>query len=208
MAEFNNSLKSPDNRFYTVKYGGKVIAFIRFDPQENCELYGGSLNVRPDLRGSTIGEAVLKTILKQEAGENIINAKAYSKLPILKRYIGEFGFVATEMIDNYHGREGEFGFKMTLSEGENQNYKLFNKPLEEIKEEYHDNMYAVNQPEIVLKFDGRSERNAMMEYCRKLLGQGYVLTAYRPEKEKTVPGEAEQIYLAFEKRVRRLRQAA
>jgi len=206
--EFKKSLENPDNRFYTVKYGGKTVAFIRFDPQDNCELYAGSLNVRPDLRGSTIGEAVLKTILKEEAHNNTINAKVYSRLPILKRYIGEFGFVATDMINNYHGRAGEYGFKMLLAEEENQGYKFFNRPLKEIKAEHHDNTYALNQPEIVLKFDSLNEQEVMMGQCQKLLDYGYVLTAYRPEKEKTGSGETESVYLAFEKRARQLEQAA
>jgi len=206
--EFKKSLKNTDNRFYTVKYGDKTIAFIRFDPQDNCELYAGSLNVRPDLRGSTIGEAVLKTILKEEAHDNTINAKVYSRLPILKRYIGEFGFVATDMIDNYHGRAGEYGFKMLLAEEENQGYKLFNRPLKEIKAEHHDNTYALNQPEIVLKFNSSAEREVMMGQCQKLLDYGYVLTAYRPEKEKAGSSETESVYLAFEKRARQLEQAA
>ncbi|MEK7158569.1 MAG: GNAT family N-acetyltransferase, partial [Patescibacteria group bacterium] len=98
---FDAALQNPANRFYIARYRGEMLGFVRFDDLKNGNVYAGSLNIRPELRGSSLGETILKMAIVQESRNHPVEATAYPKLPIAERYIGDFGFVVSGMIPNF-----------------------------------------------------------------------------------------------------------
>ena len=94
---FNDKLSAESGRFYTVRYGGKIIAFASFTDLPNGDTYFGAFNTDPNARGATIGGYMLDGALKQEvalAGERggKITAHAIPGTDILKHYIEKDGF--------------------------------------------------------------------------------------------------------------------
>ncbi len=111
LSEFKSALISKDKEFQILKLGKDIIAFIRFDQLPNGNLYAGSLNVRPEIKGSAIGSAMLRATLDKKAESHDIEAVAYSKNPMLKHYTGSFGFEIVGEIPDYHGT-GELYYKL------------------------------------------------------------------------------------------------
>jgi hypothetical protein len=201
MGGFKDALESSDKKFYILKYDKDVIGFIRFDPMGEFELYAGSLNIRPDLRGSAIGEAVLKNILGKEAQSHVLNATAYPKLPICPRYIGEFGFTVNEIISDYEGT-GEPFFKIIRDDTKNKEYSFFNKNTELIKKAYQDNKYDLNQNQIILKFDFSTDYQNFIKNAKSILDSGnYIMSSYKRDKENP-----NIYYSVFEKKQEKLQE--
>lgn len=111
MTEFQGAIGVAGSEVYLLKNKKELVAFMRFDQLENGNLYAGSLNVRPEARGSTIGSAMLKVTLDEKSKSHDIEAVAYEKNPMLKHYTREFGFEITGEIPNYHNT-GALFFKL------------------------------------------------------------------------------------------------
>src|SRR3989344_2871714 len=103
--EFEGVLASKGKEFNLLTHNGELLAFIRFDKLPNGNLRAGSLNVRPEARNSQIGMALLRATLDKKAETHNIEAEAWSKLPMLKHYTGDFGFQIAGEMPNYHGQE-------------------------------------------------------------------------------------------------------
>lgn len=71
--ELKNNLNNiKDQRAYLLKYKDEVIAFCRFEPVSDTEVYAGSLNVYDELRDFQIGKFFSDTVLAEEAKYNVI----------------------------------------------------------------------------------------------------------------------------------------
>jgi ribosomal protein S18 acetylase RimI-like enzyme len=116
MREFESALATSGKKFYILKNNGVIVAFIRFDELANQDLYAGSLNVRPEARGSAIGSAMLIETLSKEGAMRDIKAVAYSRNPMLKHYIEDFGFAIVREIPDYHGT-GELFYELKRPAG-------------------------------------------------------------------------------------------
>jgi len=110
-SEFQSALDTPGHEFYVLPFDNEDIAFIRLDKLPNGNLYAGSLNVRPEVKGSAIGSAMLRATLDKKAQERNIEAVVYSKNPMLKHYTSDFGFQVVGEIPDYHGT-GELFYKL------------------------------------------------------------------------------------------------
>ena len=97
--------------FYMLEHNKELVAFMRFDPIEPGRVYAGSLNVRDEARGSRLGSAMLQATLEEQGLTADIEAVAYSKNPMLKHYIEDFGFEIVGEIPDYHGT-GELFYKL------------------------------------------------------------------------------------------------
>lgn len=101
--EFNSLLDSPDllekSRFYMVQHDDDVLGFFRLDEESDASLYLGSVNARPDLRGTKIGETLLDQVFTVAAQGRVVRAHCNPKSPITTKYIGKLGFVATDITD-------------------------------------------------------------------------------------------------------------
>lgn len=109
--EFNEALNTADQEFQILRLNDAIIAFIRFDQLSNGNLYAGSLNVRPEVKGSAIGSAMLRATLDKKAQTNNIEAVVYSQNPMLKHYTSDFGFQNAGEIPDYNGT-GELFYKL------------------------------------------------------------------------------------------------
>jgi hypothetical protein len=105
--EFNEALNSVGQEFQILRLNDEVIAFIRFHSLPNGKLYAGSLNVRPEVKGS----AMLQAALDQKARSYEIEAVAYSQNPMLSKYTSDFGFRIAGEIPDYQGT-GELFYKL------------------------------------------------------------------------------------------------
>lgn len=101
--EFEEALNSGGSKFYLVCHGSTIMSFIRFDDLGNNRLYGGSLNVRTEARGSAIGSALMATVMDKEGMYNTIEAVVYSKNPMLKHYVEDFGCQIIGEIEDFEG---------------------------------------------------------------------------------------------------------
>lgn len=108
VAEFSEVINSVGKKFYVLNSGDDLVSFMRFDFLPNGNLYAGSLNVRPEARGSAIGSAMLQAALDREAETHSIEAVVYEKNPMLKHYIKDFGFEITGEDGDYHGTGQKF----------------------------------------------------------------------------------------------------
>ncbi|MEK9183430.1 MAG: GNAT family N-acetyltransferase [Patescibacteria group bacterium] len=108
LTEFSAALESADKIFYLLRHQGEMAAFVRFDELPEGRLYAGSLNVRPEIKGSAIGSAMLKAALETEGREQVIEAVVYEKNPMMKHYIDDFGFKVVGEILDYHGTGEKF----------------------------------------------------------------------------------------------------
>jgi len=111
LREFKEALDTPGKKFYSLTHDGELVAFMRFDELPNGNLYAGSLNVRPEARGSAIGSAMLKASLDREAQTRTIEAVVYEKNPMLKHYLKDFDFQIVDEIPDYEGTGQKF-FKL------------------------------------------------------------------------------------------------
>lgn len=87
-----------DTRFYVLKKDHRVMAFMRFDERPDLganTLYAGSLNVSPMLRGSALGEAVLRSTVDEEAKQHVIYADFFPEISAGTMYIEQMGWVVT-----------------------------------------------------------------------------------------------------------------
>lgn len=114
--EFEEGMNAERTKFYILKNTGDVVAFMRLDQLGKGRLYAASLNVRTELRGSSIGSAMLRVVLDEQSRENVIEAVAYSKNPMLKHYVDDFGFEIVGKLPNYEGT-GELFYKMERPKG-------------------------------------------------------------------------------------------
>ncbi len=197
LADFEKALGSTGKEFFILRHGGEILAFIRFDELKNGNLYAGSLNVRPETKGSAIGSAMLRATLDEKARDRVIEAVAYTQIPMVAHYLGEFGFVAKGLDRNYDGT-GQVFFK--LERNDQQNAELDSHAWPDTKIVSPSKKSSRN---IVIRTFARPDDPALFATCEKLLQDGsHILTRYI----KNSPDK--QIYLVFEKTPQELARAA
>ncbi|MFA6131045.1 MAG: GNAT family N-acetyltransferase [Patescibacteria group bacterium] len=66
----------PNDIFYVLKRDNDILTFMRLEKKleedGSSYLYGGSFNVNPDVRGSGLGETMMKTVIDEQARTNRI----------------------------------------------------------------------------------------------------------------------------------------
>lgn len=101
---FEQKLNQKDNQtqFHVLKKDNEVLGFIRFDARDDIELnalYAGSFNISPAMRGSAIGESMMRNIVNEQAKEHPIYADFFPEVLAGTAYIEKFGFVITGVQD-------------------------------------------------------------------------------------------------------------
>ncbi len=110
-ADFYEHLERGGSTLYRLYYQNELIAFIRLESVGPGRVYAGSLNVRPEIRGLSIGTAMLKAIIEEQAHDNIIEAVVFAGNPMKDRYLSDFKFKIVGEIPNYHNT-GQLFFKL------------------------------------------------------------------------------------------------
>lgn len=213
------SLRENENqKAYTLKYRDRVIGFVRFEKTDNNSLYAGSFNVSNDLRGLSIGQKMMESVLVGESENNILEATASIKIPAGCAYVEKIGFVADGIIDNYHST-GESLFSIKLDKEKNKKYGLRSEGKEQpivtedlisAVDDYHYLDNLIGRPSFVLCFDLKTEMEEYNNTLKRLLSRvsdnlkpledkkgKYTLTRYFYDKEKERNENVR--YLVFEK---------
>lgn len=102
VADLMQALERPGVQtvFRTLKLEGKIVAFIRFEQQEDGSVFAGSLNVSPFLHGGGVGESFLRAVIDAMAREHVIHAKVVPEKTVGTAYVETFGCVLTGVQTN------------------------------------------------------------------------------------------------------------
>lgn len=157
--------EAQDTQFHILKKDGRVVAFLRFDERPDLEpgaLYGGSLNVDPALRGSAIGEAMMKAVIDETAKEHTIYADVFPDLIVGTKYVEELGCVITGVEEVTLGENGKTVKRLLLrrNDQENQTYSREGKGAQTIT------------------VDLRKGQEALLSVIEQQTRQGKVATRY------------------------------
>ncbi len=90
---FNPEQNKQKNYFYTFEKDEKIRAFVRFEKQENDNLYASALNVDEATKNFGLGEAMMDEALVREAEVHILHASCRKDNPSNMRYF-EKGFIS------------------------------------------------------------------------------------------------------------------
>lgn len=113
-AIFERALNKAGSEFFLLYHQDDLVSFIRFDKLPNRHLYAGSLNVRPEAKGSAIGTAMLKATLHKKAEAQTIEAEAWAGNPGLVKYYQDYwGFQIAGEVADWHG-SGEKFYELRL----------------------------------------------------------------------------------------------
>lgn len=185
------------SNYYILRYDQDILGFFRFDDLGENQVYAASFNINSLLRGSSIGEAALHQVLEREAKGKILNATAYPRLPIAKRYIGDFGFIVTGIKDEIISDAGDVEpfFFMEKKESNPDNYSGNNLTLNQVKKIYQDP--SVTQKYRVEVYDPTDPESYsfFINSSRAIFEGGWVMSSYRDSREESL------VYALFEQRV-------
>lgn len=189
------SFENDGTRYYMVRYSEKLIGYMRFDDLPNDRVYAGSLNIRTGVRGSSFGETILGRGLEQQARTHVVEAKAHPDLKFAQRYIGEFGFVVTKLLENDEGY-GKTYFHLEIDSKRNAELLFGHASFEDIQTAYK------NQPDRdasesfkISRYTLPQESNHMLSDATALLSNGeFIISAYRKD-----PKNPNDLYVVFEK---------
>jgi len=93
--DFLKELENLQNQMvYIMKFNNEVVAFCRFNPLSDSEVYGGSLNVTEEIQGLNIGGYFICNTLKEVSKNYDIIIKTRKDNPANEKYQKE-GFVIT-----------------------------------------------------------------------------------------------------------------
>ncbi len=209
IAGFGDSLSNTENqKFYVLKYQGKIVSFVRFQKTESEKvLYAGSFNVDPEARGIGVGEEMMNRALVKEGKTHVLEATVSPRIIAGTCYVEKIGFVVDGIIADYH-HTGESLFSIRLDGEQNKKYIYRNEGKENkiIEEQIKKQCFSqenidpiIGAETIVLKFDMQNDFEKMKEAMRKLLiakddegkdvpGQNvenkYIITRYFKDKEE------------------------
>jgi|GEM_PF-2222994 len=97
-ASLETALTNPSTAFYTMKKNNDLVAFMRFDQRPDLGegvVYAASLNVKPEMRGSAIGEVFMSAAFAAEAKDHILKADFFPEFVVGTKYVNEMGWVIT-----------------------------------------------------------------------------------------------------------------
>jgi len=101
LERFHSATQSEHATFYVIKHMGLVVAFCRFDRQDDGGLYFGSFVVSKHYENNKLGMALLEESLLKLGKTQKIEADCDPDSPAAKMY-EKLGFVVTKRYD-YHG---------------------------------------------------------------------------------------------------------
>ncbi len=174
-AALQTKLDAQNNQteFHLVKKDGRIVTFMRFDKRDDLEpraLYGGSLNVSPELRGSAIGETVLHRVLDHKAKDHVIYADVFPEVLAGTAYVETFGsvIVGVDEVDLLEGKKAK-RFLLRRDDRENDQYLARGEEVNALQQV--DGVHVVS-------FDLRTQKEEMMTTIAKAVRHGNVATRY------------------------------
>ncbi len=190
LAKLNDNGNS--TQFHILEKDGRVIAFVRFDTRSDLgknAVYGGSLNVDPAMRGSAVGEAMMRATIDTTAKDNVIYADVFPDLMVGTKYVEDLGCVITG-IEEVMLDQGKTAKRFTLKRDDKENVG-YGRP---------------NKNDLTFSFDTNKETANMLATVEQETNNGNVVTRYYAD-----PKNPNLRTLVFEPRVelaKQLKEAA
>ena len=184
-------------RFHVLKKNGKVIASVRFDERPDLGpnvLYGGSLNVSPELRGSALGESVMRKTVDDEARDHVIYADFFPEVAAGSMYVEQFRFVVVgvEEVKVEEGGASERRLVIMRDDAINGSYRARQEEItrQQLIERGGENERDGIQ---VRRFEFPKQKKEFVDAVDRATKNGLVMTRYfADEKDKNIR------YVAFE----------
>jgi len=177
----------------TENESGEITSFVRFDEDENGDLYVASLNVDPKFKGSALGEAMYNNAVNSEAKFHKITGRAEMGKQMSMYHIEKAGFVADGIIVDDKTKIPYF--RIIRDDKVNNQYKSRREgsSLENIVGAKGDYRKSLNEEEIFSDIYelGSSEMQSAIEECSR---NNYVVTRILPTDNEN------QIKCIFEKK--------
>lgn len=137
VSEFNASLtgeRGDRSYLHILKKDQKVMAFIRFEERPDLgpgAVYAGSLNVRTDVRGSSLGEVLMHEAVLGEAKDHVIHAYVDAKAEVGVAYVEKLGAVLEGVDVETRGETTMHWLKLRLDFAMNKKLKTKNGRIRE-----------------------------------------------------------------------------
>lgn len=175
LEKFEKKAKNPNARFHLFKWGSDLQAFVVFENLSDRGSYMSAFNVKKEVRGYKIGEAMLTQVINGEATHHVLEADVVATNPIIPKYL-ETGWVATRYWDDH----GDMILDITRDDTERE--QCLGKQLSA------ENIVSGHVPTNVIIETASEQKDLPFELCN----QGYVLTRMFFDREKS------QYYGVFE----------
>ncbi|MFA6018121.1 MAG: hypothetical protein WCT28_03505 [Patescibacteria group bacterium] len=180
-------------RFFEIKKNGMLMAFMRFDERLDGSLYAASLNVNNEIRGSGIGDSIMKTVIDMAAEGHVIFTDVFAELPVGTKYVEEYKGVIIG-VESVTGSNGLKQKRFILRRDDERNGFYEGKT-------HHDLQRHSAQLQIV-RFDMTKGVEEITSEVERRVQRGFVGTRYFSD-----PLNPKVRYIAFEPEVRTSQEA-
>ncbi|MDD5396999.1 MAG: hypothetical protein PHW24_02985 [Candidatus Moranbacteria bacterium] len=220
LSGLKSGLNDPENnKFYILRFQGKVVSFLRFQKTGGDELYWGSFNTDTEVLGLGMGNELMNRALSFENERHVLIAAVSPRILVGTNYVEKNNHVIDGYVKNYH-ESGEPLFMIRANKKKNPAYQYRNEGKEikiseeEIKRQVWTNEnldHIIGSETIVLGFDVKNDFEKMKTAMKRLLvakddngnnvagepmENKYVVTRYFRDKNET---EKDVRYFVFEK---------
>lgn len=106
--EFTKALTDNKSEWHILKHEDQVLAFVRFEERKPGHLYVGSLNVKPDIKGTDLATSFIKELLEEKTNGYVLEAVAWENNPNLPFFIQGLRFQQVGLDPDYLGTGQKF----------------------------------------------------------------------------------------------------
>jgi|GEM_PF-4854956 len=172
--------------FYILRKDQQIIGFVSFeDAQDERGAYkkAGSLNIAYNMRGSAIGETVLRNILMEASKTARLEATVMPELTAGTHYVEENGFVITGIIPNFLESNTPF-FCISLDVEQNKTYTTKKIPQSDIIRLYKERQSKEAANAVIIEHFSKDQHNQMVDTIDDHTKNGYHVTRYFIDPEQ------------------------
>ncbi len=172
--------------FYILRKDQQIIGFVSFeDAQDKRGAYkkAGSLNIAHNMRGSAIGETVLRNILMEASKTARLEATVMPELTAGTHYVEENGFVITGIIPNFLESDTPF-FCISLDVEQNKTYTTKKIPQSDIIRLYKERQSKEAANAVIIEHFSKDQHNQMVDTIDDHIKNGYHVTRYFIDPEQ------------------------
>jgi ribosomal protein S18 acetylase RimI-like enzyme len=128
LAGLEKGLKNKRTVFEILRHKSEIVSFLRFDRIWDQEppapdSYFGSFNTNPDFQEASIGDAMIRECLNEEAYLHILEAHTFPDKKITSKYVEEAGFIIEDIELNYMDT-GKALFRIRRDDKMNRRYRF------------------------------------------------------------------------------------
>lgn len=181
-----------DSDFYLLEKDEDLLASMRFDHLPSGDLYAGSLNVNPVLRGSAIGEAFLNASLEQASENKTIRADFFPQIDAGMMYVDRLGWMI-DGVESVHLDNGTPSERCTMTRYPARSFHLKARDPHMTKE-YLIGLVDHDRGDIrVERFSFPRDQQRFLNVVKQQISAGMIVSRYFSD-----PANLNTRYVAFE----------